>query len=271
MSNFFINQVGDYIGSSLSQANMIMARNEMHKKARESFIQLVKFEIIDSGDLFNHIYQEFLIQHNRNQKYHDWYHICCVISNLCEGIEFNIENNILLEGTQCQLNAVLIAAAFHDIGHRGLLVPDSVNISKSVIIAEEFISKHSLRKDPNLDESFLYACIQSTQYPSSKDPDCELHAILRDADLLQILEITWFKDIYIHMYEEFLDQNPDLKFKQFCINEKNFMMNAKFFSQWWSQCIKEKFYNIVLGRVDSVLSAVELLESNRPLVKVITN
>ena len=255
MKSLLIRKLGNSIDSLVDTKKSTIIRNEVHEKSRDYFNDILNLNGINSGELFDSIYKEFLSQYNKKQKYHDWYHICLVINNLCEGIKFNQKNGTL-NMKKNQINAILIAAAFHDVGHRGVLVPDSVNISKSVVISEEFISKHKLNKNEDIDEFLLYDCIQSTQYPYSKEPNCELHAILRDADLLQILEKTWFEDIYIHMYEEFLDKNPKLDFKEFCVNEKKFILNAKFYSIWWHECIKFNFYKIVGDRVDKVIAAV---------------
>ena len=81
-------------------------------------------------------------------------------------------------------------------------------------------------------------------------------AILRDADLLQILEPTWFDDLYINMFQEFLEGNPALDFQKFCFNEMVFIKNAKFHSQWFRNEKLGSVVNTAFSRVENVYTAV---------------
>lgn len=194
--------------------------------------------------------------------YHDWYHSLCVIVNCYEGMEFTFGKpmNSLSPGEMVELNSILLAAAFHDVGHAGVREPDILNVSRSIVIAAEFMERHGLCANGlqacGVDKRLVLVCIQVTQYPFNHEPQSELQKVLRDADLLQILEPTWFDDIYCHMYEEFLQGSRPLSFADFCRNEHDFLHAAKFYSQWWHERKKDVYSSVALGRVDSVLSYV---------------
>lgn len=188
--------------------------------------------------------------------YHDWYHTCCVITGCADALRwiFSKPMDSLNADEARQANSLLMAAVFHDLAHAGVGVPDSTNVSRSMEMASAFIENHdvySVCRDLVLD------CIECTAYPFVRDPVNELQATLRDSDLLQILEPTWFEDIYCHMYAEFRVCSPDLAFRTFCENESSFLRSAKFFSRWWVGAKQHEFQRVAIPRTEAVLGRLE--------------
>ena len=243
--------------TALEIANFRLAK---HEAACRAFTKMVKITNIDSQDLFNHIYVCFE-ENGRSRPYHDWYHTCCVVEGTVQGLCYHLQANLdnLFETQQKEVNSTILAAAFHDIGHSGVKLPDIVNISRSINIAHHFLTSTDTYikaiYSGTLDLSFVLETLQSTQYPFRREPLNEYQAILRDADLLQILEPTWFDDIYYNMYQEFLEGNPTLDFVDFCEGEVRFMRDIKFYSIWFREQMHNAFSEIALLRVKQAILA----------------
>ncbi|MBI6882349.1 hypothetical protein [Pseudomonas putida] len=239
-------------------------RQAKHANTRKAFVDMVILKDVDSGELFDKIHEIFE-QHSLQRPYHDWYHTCCVVEGTIQGLRYSLSHDLLeSDDQQAKVNSTILAAAFHDIGHTGVKDPDIVNISRSIMIAHRFLIDLGLNqpRDPQnrLIVPFMLETLQATQYPFTREPLNHYQAVLRDADLLQILEPTWFDDLYINMYEEFLEGSPQLSFEQFCSNERWFIEKAKFFSDWFHNEKKGIFSSVAIHRVQKVCEKVELLK-----------
>lgn len=256
-----INKVKELTGFSLSSAEIIQHRLLKHASTRAAFAGIVKFDSVDSRVLFDRIHESFEEASN-DRPYHDWYHTCCVIEGTIRGLRYHLKVDLdgLNAAEQREVNSVVIAAAFHDAGHTGVKDPDIVNVSRSIIIASRFLTEGGILdtsgESINVDLPLALETLQSTQYPFKREPLNEYQAIVRDADLLQILEPTWFEDIYFNMYQEFLEGNPTLDFEEFCKNELAFLSNAKFYSAWFHDEIQDEFSKSALSRAKQTSEAV---------------
>jgi hypothetical protein len=89
-----------------------------------------------------------------------------------------------------QMRNLLIAAIFHDFNHLDEPENDDLNIARAI----RGLRKHILPEDaPYLDE--IEEIIESTQYPHRKtaEPLSLSCQIIRDADLMQALGISWMQ------------------------------------------------------------------------------
>lgn len=247
------------IDCQMSAEDISAYRAEKHEVTRRLFSEMVKIKDIDSLVLFNLIHACFEEQ-SKSRPYHDWYHTCCVVEGTIQGLRYHLSNKISAysESQQNEINSTILAAAFHDAGHAGVSEPDIVNVSRSIMIARDFLASIGINgKSTALDDvnvAFMLETLQSTQYPFKYPPQNEYQAILRDADLLQILEPTWFDDIYVNMYQEFQEGNPDLDFETFSMNEMSFISSAKFYSVWFFDQKENSFSDIALSRVRSLVA-----------------
>jgi len=265
VNNF--NQIKRHLGYSLTSLEVANLRRAKHEAVCQEFSKIVKITDINSQDLFNKIHVYFR-EHSDGRPYHDWYHTCCVVEGVIKGLCYHLKANVvnIPEKWQPEVNSIILAAAFHDIGHSGIRLPDIVNISRSISIAHHFFTSTEQYvkaiSSNTLDLLLLLETLQSTQYPFRRDPLNEYQAILRDADLLQILEPTWFDDIYCNMYQEFLESNPTLDFVDFCEKEEMFIKNIKFHSVWFREQIQSNFSETALSRVrQTFLAAREIFDS----------
>lgn len=250
-----INKVRRLIGYQLTAADISTCRVGKHEATRQAFAEMVKLKEINSQDLFDRIHRCFE-ETSHVRPYHDWYHTCCVVEGTIQGLRYHLRSNIneLSETQQKEVNSTILAAAFHDAGHTGVKDPDIVNVSRSIMIAHHFLNSSSIHDKGTgpiaVDVALMLEIMQSTQYPFKREPLNEYQAIVRDSDLLQILEPTWFDDIYCNMYQEFLEGDPALDFEVFCMNEMIFMSNAKFYSTWFREQMQKEFSNVALSRVN---------------------
>lgn len=256
-----ITRVKEQLDYKMTKTDADDSRLLKHAKTRQEFSEMVKLSGVDSQELFDGIHRCFE-EHSLKRPYHDWYHTCCVVDGAIQGLRYLLKEtqSFLSETQQKEINSTILAAAFHDIGHNGVKEPDIINVSRSIMIAYKFLVDTCLQERSDrtvaLDIPFLLESLQSTQFPFEREPLNEYQAILRDADLLQVLEPTWFDDLYINMYQEFLEGNPALDFQQFCLNEMHFIKNAKFYSQWFFKDKYEAFVSTAFSRVERAYSVV---------------
>ena len=261
MDTELITRVKEQLGSTLVCPDPGTRRKLKHKVTRLAFSEMVKIDGVDAGELFDSIHQCFE-EHSLKRPYHDWYHTCCVVEGTIQGLRHYLKGNLsdLSATEQKEVNSTILAAAFHDVGHTGVKEPDIVNISRSIMIAHRFLVDAGIQGNGSsavaVDIPFLLETLQSTQYPFKREPLNEYQAILRDADLLQVLEPTWFDDLYINMYQEFLEGSPTLGFEQFCLNEMNFIKGATFYSQWYRDEKHGAFLDAAVTRVEKAYAAV---------------
>lgn len=256
-----ITRVKEQIDYKLTITDVATCRALKHASARQAFFESIKINGVDPQELFDSIHQCFE-EHSLKRPYHDWYHTCCVVEGTIQGLRCLMKGrqSYLTDTQQKKVNSTILAAAFHDVGHSGVNEPDIVNVSRSIMIAHRFLADAGFQDKGDhavaMDIPFLLESLQSTQFPFKHVPLNDHQAILRDADLLQILEPTWFDDLYINMFQEFLEGNPALHFQQFCLNEMLFIKNAKFHSQWFRNEKLGSFVNTAFSRVENAYSAV---------------
>lgn len=245
----------------LSAEELAKCRSEKHNSAKQIFDEHIGIHQPGGQSIFNSIHDLFNAS-SKGMKYHDWYHICCVIVSCYEGMKYALGKPMdsLSDEEGLDLRSVLFAAAFHDIGHAGVKDPDILNVSRSIVIAAEFIDQNGLciggTVGPCVSQRLVLDGIQVTQFPFVLEPKSESQKVLRDADLLQILEPTWFDDIYRHMYWEFCQGPRQITFSEFCKNENAFLHDAKFYSLWWQERKIDEFQAVAFRRAETVLDAL---------------
>lgn len=114
----------------LSGEELAKYRSEKHNRAKQIFDEHIGIHQPGGHSIFNSIHDLFNVS-SKGMKYHDWYHICCVIVNCYEGMKYAIGRPMdsLSDEEGLDLRSVLIAAAFHDIGHAGVKDPDILSRS----------------------------------------------------------------------------------------------------------------------------------------------
>lgn len=235
---------------------LAMYKFAKHEEAKKAFMSEGNLGNIAGKPAFDAIHEVFLSQY-KGAEYHDWYHTCCMIVNCASGLRFLFEEEAKKPFDERKytitkeiFNTVLLAAAFHDIGHTGGRESDAYNVSRAVTIATEFY-RAARFTERMVDKDLMIRLIQVTQFPFVHKPATDYEMIIRDADLLQILEPTWFEVIYKNLYKEISRSRANISFAQFCQGQKDFLQKAEFHS-WWFQCKKFEQFKEALQIVEKL-------------------
>ena len=177
--------------------------------------------------------------------YHNYYHTCCMIVNADAAVNWYNRDprNILIDIASHQ--ELLIACIFHDIGHTAGQYNDTVNIAKAMGAALNATFYPHIRKSEVLN------LIAVTEFPFIRKPTTLTQQIIRDCDLLQVLEPDWAEMIFVGLYTE-LKNNPkfhDLTPRAFFKLQVEFLHSAEFFTEWFDKT-KRTQWSDVLQRLE---------------------
>lgn len=113
--------------------------------------------------------------------YHNAYHADCLVVQCAEAIRFYAAERCWLDGP-----ALLAAAFFHDFNHTAGEFDDDVNIARACDAVQQLLPG-AVGDDVSV--SVVCDLIRPTRYPfAPTDPECIEARVLRDADLMQVLE-----------------------------------------------------------------------------------
>lgn len=143
-------------------------------------------------------------------------------------------------GKDFMIKEMLLAAIFHDFNHSAGKLSDDANILEAKKGIRNFIEQENIK----VDILFIDSVLDATQYPYIID-DSELNIyqkIIRDADLMQLLEPNW-----IHQCVYGLSQEMNVDFEEFLQIQKKFLSGAKFNTDMgkqlqtlnWARLLKE--------------------------------
>lgn len=142
--------------------------------------------------------------------YHNWFHTCCMVDNCVDAAIYHGMNfrDIHLLG---------VSALYHDANHSMGYETDDRNIERAL----KFLgSPNSLTP---LDLGQVRACIQVTQFPYVLEPLTLDQKIIRDCDLLQILEPDWFDHVVLGLQAEFENSGRSVSLKDMLEGQLKFM------------------------------------------------
>lgn len=181
---------------------------------------------------------------NINNPYHNFRHLLHVAWEAHDAIGF-YHTHSPGDISKRNARAILIAALFHDYGHKGVMGNDHENIATAIDVIRNNILNED--KDLLIDIERL---ISATEYPLI---DCELTLdvqIIRDADMSQSFGDTWLQQIVFGLAKEYKMSAVDFLKQQLI-----FIPNVSFNTQWG----KDKFDSQKNERVVEVKSILELL------------
>lgn len=136
-------------------------------------------------------------------------------------------------GSMCSLTALeekglILAAIFHDFDHTAGKEDDNVNIQRALAGLRRFAEIH------RVDEELLALAVENitvTQFPFIHEPKTVAQKIIRDADLLQSLEVNREEVLVDGLRKEL-----EVKFKrkitrgEFCENQVSFLEGLKLYT-----------------------------------------
>ena len=128
-------------------------------------------------------------KNNKSNKipYHNLWHTLCMVRYCNEGALFEGLNN------EDRID-LLIAALIHDMNHSGGCMSDEDNVRIAKESGYKLYSKTDVFKDEEDFEKRVGRIVNATQYPYviPSDELDKQQQIIRDADLMQSIESTWF-------------------------------------------------------------------------------
>lgn len=158
-----------------------------------------------------------------NAPYHNLNHLITVMKHCYYALD------LLGMKDDTKTEPLLLAALFHDYEHSGGELTDTLNVARAWEGFRNFLIEfHPLGVQPldikTDDYNFMKNLIISTEYPHTiKNKDLTIYqAILRDADMCQTFEPSWFTSDIYGLAKEF--KKP---IEQFVDESKLFLLNLK--------------------------------------------
>lgn len=143
-------------------------------------------------DAFRHVINSNDAQHN---PYHNTDHLLFVAQKCYEGgLYHQLDDN--------QIDALIVAALFHDFNHSGGEHPDWYNVKVAVNSFRDFFMDGKYHDGEFYDD--VIDIIRGTEYPyvTPKDILTIRQKIIRDADLMQATADNWFGMIMLGLSKE---------------------------------------------------------------------
>lgn len=174
---------------------------------------------------------KYIIQHNvsNTAPYHNLNHMLTVTKYCYYALDYM---KLLNEPYAEEL---LLAALFHDFNHSMGKNTDDMNIIAAKTGIEKFLYENNMTY---LKLNAIHDIINATQYPYIIKPnELNIHqAIIRDADLCQILEYDWIQHIIFGLSIELALEVPKL-----IEGEVKFLESIKFITPYGKHIRKTKF------------------------------
>jgi hypothetical protein len=195
---------------------------------------------------FNTMFEKVRLNNFSNTlPYHNWFHTCCMVCNCIEGAQY-----YNLDFRQCYL--IGVSALFHDFNHSGGRSTDAENIEVAVKGFQDFGYG-----TVELDNLQIEHTIRVTQYPFIHTPKTIEQKIIRDADLMQVLEPEWFEHIILGLQLEFLNGGKSFTEQEMLKGQMVFLSEHiphNLFTEW----AKSKFAtNEYAWRQSEILSRIK--------------
>jgi len=179
---------------------------------------------------------------NANNPDHNFRHMTHVLCRTYEGAKFCKYHKLF---GKRRLQALLIAALWHDYGHSGKMVNDAEEIVRTISFLRALILKEDKYLLPEIE-----SLIRLTEFPHANTVLTLGAEILRDADLSQVFSDVWIQQVIFGISKE---KNIDpLKFLQ---DEIGFLRQIKFYSPWG----KQTFYPLVQDKISEVRNLLRLV------------
>lgn len=182
---------------------------------------------------------KYLVYNNKsnNAPYHNFNHLLTVTKHCYRALSYMD----MLGDVKCEM--LLLSALFHDFNHSMGKEKDDVNIQQAKLGLFDFCVDSGL----NLDFPFMCGIIDATQYPYVIEAEnlTIYQAIIRDADLCQVLEYDWIKQVILGLSEEMNISVGDM-----IVGQRKFVESVKFITDY-GKFIQNTKYDKVIS--DSIL------------------
>lgn len=132
--------------------------------------------------------------------------------------------------TATSVRGLLLGATFHDIKHSGGKNPDSENVSDALDQLAQFWAIHK-RTFVEEDLKVAKACIECTVFPFTVQPVTIEQAIIRDADILQYIDVDFETILGTSLHKEIeVSKGEKITRKQFAAGTLAFLDTIEMFT-----------------------------------------
>lgn len=221
----------------MEQTNILSAEKKV-RGVVEDIVRKKELEFEDLPKLTNAY--EYVRNNNDSNElpYHNFYHTLCVVKNCYTGA---LKLGLALFETY----ELILAALFHDYNHSGGELTDDLNISKALNGFESF-----LIYDGNF-EQHLYdkvsEIIKVTQFPFVREPSTDQEKIIRDADLMQCYEESWYEHIIMGLRQEIeVSSKKEISVKEMLENQLKFISSSTFYTEWGQERFEKEWPSLAI-------------------------
>lgn len=208
-------------------------KTKMTKLAGIDDKELSIIEIISKYDLLSQTLKYIISNSNSNYApYHNLNHLLTVTKH----VYYGLKTEGILDGKNGVLS--LVSAMFHDFNHSEGKNKDDQNVADAKEGVRKFAKENSIT---NSDLEFIDKMLDATQYPyiiENKDLN-KYQAIIRDADIMQLLEYNWLQQTILGLSKEL-----GMSVEEFMKGQKKFMDSVEFISDYGKKMKKEKWAQV---------------------------
>lgn len=133
--------------------------------------------------------------------------------------------------SQFETRCLVLAGLFHDFNHLGAKALDD---SENIDIALKGFNKYAVYVSEKDDVvALVNSLISATRFPYDRQASSELEYILRDADMLQIIEEDFGVEFVVEgLFAEMRAKNKELTQEQYLARSKDFYASVSLCSQY---------------------------------------
>ena len=131
--------------------------------------------------------------------------------------------SMIPDWTLTSIRGMLLGATLHDIHHSGGKRPDTDNVSDALDTLVQFVGIHN-REFSSVEIDVAVKCIQCTVFPFAVNPETYEQKIIRDADILQSIDVDFENILGEQLRQEIIvSRGANVTRKQFAEGELAFL------------------------------------------------
>ena len=197
-----------------------MARMNRVQNRTEALLYLQKHNLVAA-----HAFLSISNLDGNKALYHNNDH-CLTVTKWCGRLLSMIPN-----WTLTSPRGMLLGAIFHDIHHSGGAKPDTANVAAAVQAMVNFTSVHN-RTFNSVEVDVAKQCIECTVFPFTVEPETFEQKIIRDADVLQYIDIDFESILVDHLRLEIeVTKGHMISRKQFATGTLEFLETIQMYTE----------------------------------------
>ncbi len=201
---------------------------------------------IYEGDLKHYMKVLFFKAQNLRSPYHNFRHMTHMVWLCYQACLFYNDTF-----TPREKRNLLIAPAFHDFNHSGMLGDDDLNIERAVRAFQNNVAPEDKQSEHSAD---IIELIRTTEYPHKGETSALplSYQIMRDADLGQTFSVAWIQQVVFGLAAEWGKQPIEVLKMQ-----GGFLKNLKFHTKWGQQMFPQRVIDAKVKEAEELLQILE--------------